>query len=103
MISKAFLLTFIAATANAQSRGQLAILSCKNAADKEVRTQRPEADSVRFSPNPVVTATSSAETEVQGAGQYLDRNQRQWRSFTYACAYRTRSAKTRITVQVEGK
>jgi hypothetical protein len=97
---KALFLTCVATTALAQGPNQLAIMSCQNAAVKEVRTQRPEADSVRFTPNPLVTARPRPEVGVQGAGHYLDKGRRQWRSFTYDCVYRTGSAKTRITVRI---
>lgn len=90
-----------AARAMAQTRDQVALMSCQNAATNDVRGQRPEADSVRFSPNPVVTEQSKQQASVQGAGRYFDRIRRQWRPFIYQCAYRPGSAKTRVTVHID--
>jgi hypothetical protein len=89
----------IAASAEAQSSRQVAIIGCRNAAAKEVRTQRSEADSVRVSPDPQVTEKSEREAEVRGTGQYLDRSRREWRPFIYDCTYNTRSAATAVKVK----
>ena len=99
--SIALLLICIATTAAAQSQRQVAIIGCRNAASKEVRAQRAEADSVRLTPNPTVAETSRNDVEVSGAGQYFDRTRRQWRPFNYTCTYNTRSAATRVKVKMD--
>ena len=99
--SIALLLTCIATAAAAQSPRQVAIIGCRNAASKEVRAQRTEADSVRLAPNPTVAEAPRNEVEVSGAGQYFDRTRREWRPFTYDCTYNTRSAATRVKVRVD--
>ena len=85
----------------AQSPGQVAIIGCQNAAVKEVRTQRPEADSVRFATNPTAIERSKREIGVHGSGQYLDRTRREWRPFMYECTYSTRSGATQVKLEID--
>ena len=90
-----------AARAGAQDAQQVAVIGCQHAAVREVRAQRSEADSVRFSPRPIVVERSKRETQVHGAGQYLDRGRREWRPFLYDCFYNRRSAMTRVKLEID--
>jgi hypothetical protein len=95
-------LSVIAGPASAQNPGQVAILGCKNAVARQVRTQSPGADNIRFSSNPTVTDKSKKEAAVSGAGQFTDRDSGQTRHFTYECTYNTHSAETRALVRMSG-
>jgi hypothetical protein len=95
-------LTCVGAGAGAQSPDQVAIIGCRNAATREARAQRPEADSVRFTSEPRVTEKSARERSVRGAARYFDRGRREWRPFIYDCVYHTRSAATSVRLQFDG-
>jgi hypothetical protein len=90
----------VATTLAAQNANEVAAMSCQQTAAKQMRAEHPEADSVRLTPNPAVSEKARGEALVQGSGQYFDRGSRQWRRFTYECTYRTRSAKTAVTLQL---
>jgi hypothetical protein len=87
------------ATADAQGRAEVAIIGCRNAAIKELRTARPGTANHRFASGPTVQQLSAKEMGVQGTGEYIDRNGTKWRRFDYDCIYRPSSAKTRVTVR----
>lgn len=90
-----------AAAAGAQSATEVAIIGCRNAATREARAQRPEADSVRFTSDPRVADSSEREKNVRGTAQYFDRSRREWRPFIYDCVYKARSAATSVQLRFD--
>ena len=91
----------VASTATAQSPGQIAIMGCQNAVVKQVRTQSPGADDIRFSVSPTVGEKSKKEASVSGGGQFTEASSGLARRFTYECTYNTRSAQTRVSVRLD--
>jgi hypothetical protein len=94
-------LTCGAAVAGAQSASEVAIMGCRNAASRELRAQRPNADTVRFTSEPRVTDRSKRERNVRGSAQYFDRGRREWRPFIYDCVYNARSAATSVRLRLD--
>ena len=83
----------------AQTRDEVALMACRNAAINDMRGRG--AESVRISPGARARQTSRKETSVAGDGDYVDRARGGTRRFTYECVYRKTSGKTRVTVQID--
>jgi hypothetical protein len=82
------------------SGGQVAVMGCQNAARQEIKAQRG-TDSIRFAQNAAAVERSKREMGVHGSGQYFDRSSGAWRPFSYECTFRSRSAKTVVTLQFD--
>ena len=104
MIKHIIALSICVACANvssSQDARQVAIISCNNAASNAMRAQLTGPNSLRFAPDPLVGPKGRGAVGVRGRGQYLEAESRTWRAFTYDCTYRTHSAKTAVTVQID--
>jgi hypothetical protein len=93
--------TFVAArSVGAQAPDDIAIFDCHSAIVLEVGRTRPEAIMVRVVAKPVVAYKSKRVMSVHGAGRYVNRNQGEWRAFTFACTYHNGSAKPRVALRL---
>jgi hypothetical protein len=80
----------------AQSPNEVATMGCRNGVAREVRVQRPDADSVTIGSAPRVTRSARGELTLNGDGHILAGTERQWLRFSYVCAYRPHSARTAV-------
>jgi hypothetical protein len=81
---------------SAQTGAEVAAMGCKNAAARELKSQRANGEP-SFQGSPSVVQRKRGETQMRGEGQYLD-VARKPRRFVYECAYRPHSAKTTVTL-----
>ena len=91
-----FLCVVSACRMAAQSPDEVAAMACRNGAAREIRVQRPDADSVTIGSAPRVTQRVRGEVTLNGDGHILARSQGEWLRFSYVCAYRPHSARTAV-------
>jgi hypothetical protein len=89
----------VAHSAGAQVPHDDAIVDCQHAIVREVGRARPGAVTVRLGAKPLVAHKSRRVMSVQGAGQYVDRDQREWRAFTFACRYHSSAAEPHVSLR----